>query len=161
MGAAAVYYGLAAAAAIGGAYATHESAKAAQYEYKARADEEKMSARDREIARRDKLLKALAQRNVAAAAGGTSLEGTPVALAMSDLNQYSLESLSSEAMTAARVSSLNAAGKNVRRIARINIAADLAGAASSMMGGMGAGKGAAGKATKTGNSGYSPTRGPI
>lgn len=146
-----LYYVFAAAAAGASAYASYEGGKAQKYEYQSRAEEEKLAARDREIARRNKLLKSLAERNVASAAGGTALEGTDIALINRDLSEYSLESLSSEAMTAKRVSSLKAAGKNAKRLGTISAAADLFQGASAISGGFAAR--APGTATTTSRSG--------
>lgn len=131
-----LYYVFAATAAATAAYASYEGGKAQKYEYQSRAEEEKLAARDREIARRNKLLKSLAQRNVASAAGGTALEGTDIALINRDFSEYSLESLSSEAMTAKRVSSLKAAGKNAKRMGTISAASSLFAGASAVSGGI-------------------------
>ena len=103
----------------------YESGKAQQYEYQHQAEQEKMAAKDREIERRNRLLKALAQRNVASAAGGSSLEGTPLALVKRDFREFSLESLSAKASTAAKVSGLRAAGVTAKRLGTINAVASL------------------------------------
>lgn len=150
-GATVLYYVFAAAAAGTAAYASYEGGKAQQYEYQSRAEEEKLAARDREIGRRNKLLKALAQRNVASGAANTALEGTDIALINKDLSEYSLETLSNEAMTAKRVSSLEAAGKNAKRIGTISAVSDLFAGAGAVSGGISAG--AAAKAPKSGRGG--------
>lgn len=145
-----LYYVFAAVAAGTAAYASYEGGKAQQYEYKSRAEEEKLAARDREIGRRNKLLKAIAQRNVSSAASGTALEGTDIALINKDFGEYSLESLSSEAMTAKRVSSLNAAGTNAKRIGTISAIGDLFAAAGAVSGGISSGAFTKATVSKTG-----------
>ena len=116
--------------AVVGAYAQYQQGKATEYEYKAQAEEEKKAAKDAEIQRRQKLIRALAQRNVASAASGTALEGTDIALINRDFREYSLDTLTGEAMTSARVRSLRAAGKNAKRIGILNASSTLlAGAA--------------------------------
>lgn len=115
----------AAATTVVAGVSQYQAGKAQQYENKSRAEEEKLAAKDREIARRNKLLSALASRNVASAAGGTALEGTDIALINRDFSEYSLDSLSSEAMTRNRVRSLNTAGSNAKKIGTINAASSL------------------------------------
>ena len=117
-----VTWGVILTAAAGGtaAYGQYQAGKAQQYEYQRQAEQEKVSARDREIERRNRLLQALAQRNVSSAAGGASLEGSPIALINRDVREFSLESLSSEATTASRVAGLRAAGISAKRIGTIN-----------------------------------------
>ena len=84
-----------------------------------------MSARDAEIARRQKLLQALAERQVATAAGGATLEGTPGVLINASEQAANLDALSLEGMTASRVSTLKAAASNARTVANINAASNL------------------------------------
>jgi hypothetical protein len=123
-GADAAYYWFAAAAAAA-AYSSYETGKAQKYQYQAQAEEAKTEARDKELQRRQRLLRAIAGRNVASAAGGTALEGTDIALVNRDFREYSLDSLTSEAMTKARVNSLRAAGKSAYRVGIGNATASL------------------------------------
>lgn len=134
------YYAATAVAVAGVAYADYKSGIAQQEEYAARAEEEKMAAKDREIQRRNKLLQALAQRNVSSASSGTALEGTDIALVNRDFSEYSIDSLTNEAMTAARVESLNRAGSNAKAIGTIKGVSGLIGAAGAVAGGIGAAK---------------------
>ena len=122
-------------AATTAAYGQYQAGKATQYEYRRQAEQEKLSARDREIERRNRLLGALASRTVAAAAGGATLEGSPSALIARDVKEYGLESLSSEAMSASTQAGLRAAGTNAYRIGVINAASSLfqAGAAAASL----------------------------
>lgn len=116
---------LAAAGSAVAAYGSYEAGKAQQYEYKRQAEQEKLSARDREIERRGRLLKALSQRTVAAASGGAALEGSPTALINRDFREYSLESQSSAATSASNQAGLRAAGSNARRLGTINAVGNL------------------------------------
>ena len=122
------------AAAVVAAYGSYQSGKAQEYEYKRQAEQEKLSAKDREIERRNRLIKALAERTVGAAAFGSTLEGTPAALINRDAREYNLESLSSQATSASQVTGLRTAGTNAARIGTINAIGNLlqgaAGAAS-------------------------------
>lgn len=118
------------AAALGTAYVQYQGGKAERYALKSQAEEEKLAAKDREIARRAKLLKALAGRNVASAAGGTALEGTDIALVNKDFSEYSAESVSNLAMSSARVRSLNAAGSTAKKLGTISAGATLFAAAA-------------------------------
>lgn len=110
----------AAASSATAAYGSYQAGKAQQYEYQRQADQEKLAARDREIERRNRLLKSLSQRTVAAASGGAALEGTPTALINRDVREYGLESLSADAMSASTQAGLKAAGKNAKRVGTIN-----------------------------------------
>lgn len=113
-GGASLYLAIAALGAV--AYTDYQSGKAVQYEHKAAAEEAKMAARDDEIKRRQRLIQALASRNVASGASGASLEGSDIALINRDFREYSIDSLTGEAMTAARVKSLKVAGANAKKI---------------------------------------------
>jgi hypothetical protein len=83
-------------------------------------------------------LKALAQRNVASAAGNSALEGSDIALVNRDFSEYSLESLSDDAMTAKRMATMNQAGKNAKKIGIIKASGGLIAAAGSVAQGVGA-----------------------
>jgi hypothetical protein len=108
-----------------GAYGSYQAGKAQQYEYKRQAEQEKLSAQDREIERRNRLLQALGQRTVGAAAFGATLEGTPAALINRDAREYSLESLSSQASSASQIAGLKAAGSNAKRAGTIQAIGNL------------------------------------
>ncbi len=146
------------AAAIGGsAYAQVQAGRAQQFEYKAAADQAKSQARDVEIERRQRLLKSLAQRQVDAAAGGTTLEGSPMALINADEEAANMDSLSLQGQTSARVAALNASGRNARTVANLGaISTVLQGA--SLISGMGGAKSASGLTKSTGTQ---PTLGKI
>jgi uncharacterized membrane protein YebE (DUF533 family) len=122
----------AAASSAVAAYGSYQSGKAQQYEYQRQAEQEKLSARDREIERRNRLLKALSQRTVAAASSGAALEGTPSALINRDFREYSLESLSAQASSASTQAGLRAAGTNAKRIGTINAVSNIIDFASSV-----------------------------
>lgn len=131
-GGATLYYVFAAAVATTAAYGTYQQGKAQKYEYKRQADQDKLAAKDREIERRSRLLKALSQRTVAAASSGAALEGTPTALINRDFREYSLESLSAQASSASTQAGLRAAGSNAKRIGTINAVGNLFEAAGSL-----------------------------
>ena len=116
------------------AYGTVQAGKAQSYQYKAEANQAKMQARDVEIARRQKLLQALAERQVATAAGGATLEGTPGVLINESQRQANLDALSLEGMTASKISTLNAAARNARTVANISAGAQLLSAGSQAAG---------------------------
>ena len=151
MAQAAPYLYYAAFAAV--AYTEYQSGQVEAAAHKAAAEEEKTAARAREIERREKLLRAIASRNVGSAAGGTSLEGTDIALINRDFSEFSMDQLTDSAMTSARVKSLRYAATNAKRIGTIRAAGTLfqmgAAAASSFkpssstksLGGIGAGSG--------------------
>lgn len=158
-----------AVATAAGAYGQVQAGKAQAYQYKAEAQQAKMQARDAEIARRQKLLQAMAERQVATAAGGATLEGTPGVLINESERQANLDALSLEGMTASRVSALNAAARNARTIANISAGADLLKAGSALAGGGGesatVSKSSIGTGSKAGGSaisaGKSISKGPI
>jgi len=120
-----LFFIFAAAGSAAAAYGNYQQGKATQYEYQRQAEQEKLAARDREIERRNRLLRALSQRTVAAAAGGSSLEGSPAALINRDVREFNLESLSSEASSASTQAGLRAAGTNARRIGTIKAVGNL------------------------------------
>jgi uncharacterized membrane protein YgcG len=145
-----------AVATAAGAYGQVQAGKAQAYQYKAEAQQAKTQARDAEIARRQKLLQALAERQVATAAGGATLEGTPGVLINESERQANLDALSLEGMTASRVSALNAAARNARTTANIGAFATIAQGASQAMGSIGGGGGgSSGGGGKGGGSGAS------
>jgi len=131
-GGSSLFFVLSAAASATAAYSSYSACKFQQFENERRADQEKLAARDREIERRNRLLKSLSQRTVAAASGGASLEGSPMALINRDFREYSLESLSSGASSASTQAGLRAAGGNARRIGTINAAGNLFDAGTSL-----------------------------
>lgn len=107
------------------AYGSYQAGKAQKYEYERQAEQEKLAAQDRQIERRNRLLAALAQRTVGAAAFGSTLEGSPAALIRSDVHEYNLESLSSDAGVTSQISGLRAAGRNAGRAGTINAVGNL------------------------------------
>lgn len=142
-----------AVAASTAAYGTVQAGRAQAFQYKAEAQQAKMQARDVEIARRQKLLQALAERQVATAAGGATLEGSPMAIINESERQANLDRLALEGMTASKVSTLNAAARNARTVANITAAAELMAAGSKIAGGGGGGAGAAKGASASGSVG--------
>lgn len=123
MAQAAPYLYMAAFAAV--AYTEYQTGQVQAAAHKAAAEEEKIAARDREIERREKLLRAIASRNVGSAASGTSLEGTDIALINSDFKGFSLDQLTDSAMTSARVKSLRYAASNAKTIGTVKAAGSL------------------------------------
>lgn len=107
------------------AYSQYEAGKAQQYQYEAEAEQAKSGARDQEIERRQRLLKALASRQVATAAGGTTPAGTPMALINEDYRQAELDKQTLEGTTAARVSTLKTAARNARSLGTLNAVGSL------------------------------------
>lgn len=158
-----------AVATAAGAYGQVQAGKAQAFQYKAEAQQAKTQARDAEIARRQKLLQALAERQVATAAGGATLEGTPGVLINESERQANLDALSLEGMTASRVSALNAAARNARTTANIGAFATIAQGASQVAGPSGGGatvsKSSIGTGSKAGGSAISASKsiskGPI
>lgn len=138
-----------AVASAAGAYGQVQAGRAQAAQYKAEARQVQMQARDTEIARRQRLLQALAERQVATAAGGATMEGTPGVLINQAERQANLDALSLEAQTASKVSTLRAAARNARTMANIGAVVDVMKAGASLSGGgggaagsKGAGKGA-------------------
>jgi hypothetical protein len=121
------------------AYGSYQGGRAQAFQYKAEAEQAKTSARDAEIARRQKLLQVLAERQVATAAGGATLEGTPGTIINASEQAANMDALSLEGMTASRVSSLNAAARNARTVANINAASNLIMGGAQVLGALGAG----------------------
>jgi hypothetical protein len=119
MGQASILYYVAAAV---GAYSQVQQGRAQAFQYKAEAQQAKMQARDTEIERRQRLLKALAERQAQTAAGGATLEGTPGVLINASEEQSNLDALALEGMTSNRIASLNAAARNARTTANTSAA---------------------------------------
>jgi len=115
-----------AVATAAGAYGQVQAGKAQAFQYKAEAQQAKTQARDAEIARRQKLLQAMAERPVAAGAGGAALEGTPGVLINESERQANLDALSLEGMTASLVSALHAAARTSLPLANIGSFSTLA-----------------------------------
>jgi len=136
-GASLFYFAAAASAAVGG-YSAYQQGIVQKGEYEAQARQEQMAARDREIQRRQQLLKVLASRSVAVGAGGGTFEGTPTALVQGDFRNYSLDQASASANTAATVTRLRTAGRNAKTIGKLNAAASLIDAGGSFVKGINA-----------------------
>lgn len=117
------------------AYNQYQGAKQQAYEYEAEKERTKLTARDKEIERRDRLLKALAARSVQAGASPTTLEGTPLALINADMKRAARDDQTAAAETAARIGSLDAAARNTRRMGKINAQTGFATSVASMFGG--------------------------
>lgn len=133
-----------AVASAGSAYASVQAGRAQAGQYRAEARQVQMQARDTEIARRQRLLQAMAERQVATAAGGATMEGTPGVLINESERMANLDALSLEAQTKSKVSTLNAAARNARTIANINAGVDILKGASALAGGGGGGGGKGG-----------------
>lgn len=82
-----------------------KAVKAQNYQLEVAQRQEKMSARDREIARRKRLLQEVARRNVMAS-GVDPFTGSYMNLVNTDRADFQADILANEAMTASRVGSL-------------------------------------------------------
>jgi len=123
MGAAAVpiFIGLMAAGSIYAGYQKKQAGLAQKYEYQARARQEQLAARDREIERKQKLLQALSQRSAQFSTQGTSFEGSPGAILSEDFRQYELDRTTAIGQDAATQAALRGAGKNAAAIGRMGM----------------------------------------
>jgi hypothetical protein len=159
MGQASILYYVAAAV---GAYSQVQQGRAQAFQYKAEAQQAKMQARDTEIERRQRLLRALAERQAETAAGGATLEGTPGVLINASEQQSNLDALALEGMTSNRIASLSAAARNARTVANTSAAADFVMALTGSGGMTGSAgtisKSTIGSGTKTGSTKISSTK---
>lgn len=130
-----VFMALTASAAVYSGYQRKQAGKAQQYEYEAQARQERMAARDREIERRQRLLRAIAQRSAQFGTQGTTFEGSPTALLVNDFREYELENTTAAAQTAAQQSALLAAGKNYARLGKMGFYGGLLEAGAAVAGG--------------------------
>lgn len=126
-----IAYALMAAGAVTAGYASYSSGQAQMAQYKLRARQEKTAARDREIYRKQELLKALALRSVAQGASGTTMSGTPNELVVNDFRNYEMDRSRGYANDAALQASLDMAGRNASTIGKIQFAGSLFSAAGS------------------------------
>lgn len=134
-----IMVGLMAASTVYAGYQRKMAGKAEKYEYEARARQEKLAATDREIARRDRLLKSLAARSAQFSAQGTTFEGSPSALLVNDFREYELERTTAAANLAATTQRLNAAARNAKRAGKMAFTGSLIEAAGIVASGFGGG----------------------
>lgn len=105
--------------------AQQNAGKAAQIEYKQRAQQEVDAGRDREIDRRRRLMSALSSQNAEAGALGIDTSGSRTALALTDARMASRDSLTDRAMTNRRATMLISAGREARNQANLQSGATL------------------------------------
>ena len=134
-----VFIALLAGSQVYAGYEKKQAGKAAQYELEAKARQEKLSARDSEIRRRQALLKSLANRSATLAAQGTTFEGSPSALLINDFRNFELDNTTAAAQNAATQNSLKIAGQNYARQGRIGFVGGIFNAAATVAGGFGGG----------------------
>tara|TARA_R100000808_G_scaffold6274_2_gene18767 strand:- start:2045 stop:2446 length:402 start_codon:yes stop_codon:yes gene_type:complete len=115
------------ASSVLGAKASLDAGKAAQQTAKAQAEQEKMAAADRQIARNEELIKTMAESNVAQAAGGGGGGGSYAAGQRESMRQAELGRLSDTAQVAARTRALSFGGAQARRQGRFKAAGTLLG----------------------------------
>lgn len=146
-----IFVGLMAGSALYAGYEKKQAGQAQKYEYQARARQEKLSARDREIRRRQQLLKSLAQRASLFSTQGTTFEGSPTALLINDFREYELDNTTAVAQNAATQNALRVAGSNYARLGRIGFIGGIIQAGAAVAGGpWGGGAGGAAGGTPTG-----------
>jgi uncharacterized membrane protein YgcG len=75
--------------AVGSIYGQVQAGKAQQQELNRQAEEEKIAAEAAELKRREELNRQLAAQNVALAAGGIGMEGTPASIALESAKSIS------------------------------------------------------------------------
>lgn len=93
-------------AAVFSAVSSFQQGQAVKREARAQADQERITARDREIKRRRELLKTLASANANAAASGVRLEGSEVNRIEADLSRFDLENRIAKVQTEATIQSI-------------------------------------------------------
>lgn len=118
-------------------YEKKQAGLAAKYEYQAKAQQEKLAARDREIRRRQELLRSLAASSAKFSAQGTEFTGSPAALLVNDFNQYELDNTTAAAQTAATQNYLSMAGRNAAYIGRVGYIGGILQAGTAAMGALG------------------------
>lgn len=137
MGAAApyIFVALMAGSAAYAGYEKKQAGRAASFEAQAKGRQEKLSARDAEVRRRQSLLRALANRSAILGGQGTTFEGSPSALLINDFRNFELDNTTASAQSAATQNSLKIAAENYRTQGRIGFVGGLLGAATSVAGG--------------------------
>ena len=119
------------ASGVIGAKAQSNAGKAAKIQYQQQARGEETAAKDREIARRRRLVSALASQNAEAGALGiTPGVGSRKAIALADAKRASFEGLSDRASTGRRAVMLRSAGKAAQREGNLAAASTLLGTAT-------------------------------
>lgn len=122
-------YALLAAGTVAAGYAQYSAGQAQLAQYKLKQRQEATAARDREIYRKQELLKALALRSVAQGASGTTPSGTPRELVVNDFSNYEMDRLRGFATDSATQQALGAAGSNAALVGKIQFGASLFSAA--------------------------------
>lgn len=130
-----IFVALLAGSQLYAGYEKKQAGKAQAAELKAKIKQEEMSARDREIQRRQRLLKALGQRSAQLGAQGTTFEGSPSALLVNDFRQYELEKTTDIAQLAAVKNQYSAAARNYQTIGRLGMIGGILGAGAAVAGG--------------------------
>lgn len=121
-----IYLGVTAAAGAASAIQARNAGKLQQIEYQRQAKEEEVSARDREIERRRRLVQALASQNAEAGALGIDpTTGSRRAITLEDVRLARMDDLTDRAMTSRRSVSLRSAGRSARRQGNLQAGATL------------------------------------
>jgi len=122
----AVYLGATILAGGVAARSAHNAGKATEIQYKEQAKQEEVSARDREIERRRRLVQALSSQNAEAGAAGIDpTTGSRRAMTLEDARLAQMDSLTDRAMTNRRAINLRSAGRNARRQGDLQAAGSL------------------------------------
>ena len=140
--------------AVGSVYGQVQAGKAQQQELNRQAEEEKIAAEAAELKRREELNRQLAAQNVALAAGGIGMEGTPASIALESAKSISqsegMISLS-EKLRRAQLRRQGVAAKKAGQLGALSSAVSLA-MGSGLMG-----KESSGGGSSSGTSGGSST----
>jgi hypothetical protein len=110
------------ATVLSGAAAVYSQKRAGALQaiaYKEQAKDEEFSARDREIERRQRLVRALASQNAEAGALGIDNTGSRRAMVLDDVKRARFDDLTDRAMTTRRAASLKSAGREARKQSNI------------------------------------------
>lgn len=106
------------ATGVGGiqqAGALEAQGKQTEADLKRQAELERLTAKDRSIARRRRLNKVLAGQIAETGARGIAFEGSPQAVAKGDIRQFELEKLGAQVSDLERITQLKRTGKSARR----------------------------------------------
>jgi hypothetical protein len=147
--------------AVGSIYGQVQAGKAQQQELNRQAEEEKIAAEAAELKRREELNRQLAAQNVALAAGGIGMEGTPASIALESAKSISqsegMISLS-EKLRRAQLRRQGVAAKKAGQLGALSSAVSLA-MGSGLMGAGSSGGGNTGGGNTGGGSSTNPTPG--
>lgn len=147
--------------AVGSIYGQVQAGKAQQQELNRQAEEEKIAAEAAELQRREEMNRQLAAQNVALAAGGIGMEGTPASIALESAKTISqsegMISLS-EKLRRAQLRRQGVAAKKAGQLGALSSAVSLA-MGSGLMGAGSSGGGNTGGGNTGGGSSTNPTPG--